>query len=60
MSLGHRLRAFAHELSPDQHAHANALLAGKYGEEYGIDGSGSEEDDGENQDTFIVIESVQQ
>lgn len=58
--LGPQIEAFAHELPLEQHAHANALLAGKYGEEYGGEGAGLEEGDGEHQETFMVIEPVQQ
>ena len=51
--LGPQIEACARELPADQHAHANAVLARKYGEEYEVDVS--EGDDG-NEETFIEIE----
>jgi PPOX class probable F420-dependent enzyme len=52
--LGPQIEASAHELPADLHAHANAVLAGKYGEEYEVDAS----DDDESEETFIEIEPV--
>ena len=54
--LGPEIEASAHELPADQHAHANVVLAEKYGQEYEGDGSGG--DDG-YEETFIEIEPVQ-
>ncbi len=54
--LGPQIEASAHELPTDQHAHANAVLAGKYGAEYGVDVKA--ENDG-SEETFIEIEPVQ-
>jgi hypothetical protein len=54
--LGPQVEALARELSPDQHAHANAILAEKYGEEYEMDVS---EDDAGDDETFIEIEPTQ-
>jgi len=51
--LGPQVEAYAHELPADRHAHANALLAQKYGEEYEMDSSG----EGEDEETFIEIVS---
>lgn len=53
--LGPQIEASAYELPTDQHAHANAILARKYGEEYEVDAS--EGDDG-SEETFIAIEAV--
>jgi PPOX class probable F420-dependent enzyme len=50
--LGPLIEAFARELPADQHPHANALLAQKYGEEYEMDSSEGEEAD---EETFIEI-----
>jgi PPOX class probable F420-dependent enzyme len=54
--LGPQIDASARELPPDRYAHANAILAEKYGEEYETDGS---EDDAGDNETFIEIEPVQ-
>jgi uncharacterized protein len=51
--LGPQVEALARELPADQHAHANALLAQKYGEEYEMDSSG----EGDEEETFIEIVS---
>jgi hypothetical protein len=50
--LGPQIEAYAHELPVDQHAHANAVLAQKYGEQYEMDTS---EADGEDEETFIEL-----
>jgi uncharacterized protein len=54
--LGSPIEASARELPPDRYAHANAILAEKYGEEYETDVS---EDDAGDNETFIEIEPVQ-
>ena len=51
--LGPQIEGYAHELPPVQHAHADALLASKYGAQYEMDSS-SEEDE----ETFIEIASL--
>ena len=53
--LGPEIEAYARELSPVEHDHADALLASKYGAEYEMDSSieGQEED----KETFIEIAS---
>jgi len=55
--LGPQIEASAHELPAHQHAHANAVLARKYGEEYGVDVKAG---DDESEETFIEIEPVQE
>jgi len=54
--LGPQIDAYAHELPAVQHAHADALLASKYGAEYEMDTSseGHEEDE----ETFIEVASL--
>jgi uncharacterized protein len=54
--LGPQIEAFAHQLPVDQHAHANTLLASKFGDDYEMDSS--EEYSGEEEETFIGIEPV--
>jgi PPOX class probable F420-dependent enzyme len=54
--LGPQMEASAHELPADQHAHANAVLARKYGKEYEVDAS----DDNGSEETFIEIYPVQE
>jgi PPOX class probable F420-dependent enzyme len=39
--LGQQIEAIAHELPDAQHAHADALLARKYGAAYEVDSSGA-------------------
>jgi PPOX class probable F420-dependent enzyme len=56
--LGPQIEACAHELHADQHAHANAVLARKYGDEYEIDVS--EGNVGNEEETFIEIDPVQE
>jgi uncharacterized protein len=51
--LGPQIEAYAHELPVAQHAHADALLAQKYGEEYEMDSTGEEGE--EYEETFIEI-----
>ena len=51
--LGPEIEAYAHELPPAQHAHADALLASKYGAEYDMDSSSDEQEGIE--ETFIEI-----
>ncbi len=51
--LGPEIEASAHELPVAQHAHADALLAEKYGEEYEMDSSGEGEE--LDEETFIEI-----
>ena len=53
--LGSQIEAYAHELPVAQHAHANALLAQKYGEQYEMDAS---EVDDEDEETFIELVSI--
>src|SRR5438132_13556944 len=53
--LGPQIEAYARELPLAQHAHANALLAQKYGEQYEMDSS---EADGEDEETFIEVVST--
>src|SRR5579864_3917914 len=53
--LGPQVEAYARELPVAQHAHANAVLAEKYGEEYETD---SPEADGEEEETFIEVVST--
>jgi PPOX class probable F420-dependent enzyme len=52
--LGSQMEAYARELPVAQHAHANAFLAQKYGEQYEMDSS---ETDGEDEETFIEVVS---
>lgn len=52
--LGPQIEACAHELPVAQHAHANAVLAQKYGEQYEMDSS---EADDEDEETFIEVVS---
>src|SRR5947209_7334708 len=49
--LGPQVEAYAYELPADQHAHANALLAQKYGQEYEMESS----DEEEVEESFIEI-----
>ncbi len=51
--LGPEIEASAHELPVAQHAHADALLAEKYREEYEMDSSGEGEE--LDEETFIEI-----
>jgi PPOX class probable F420-dependent enzyme len=53
--LGPQIEAYARELPVAQHAHANAVLAQKYGEQYEMDSS---EADGEDEETFIEVVST--
>ncbi len=53
--LGPQIEAYARELPVDQHAHAAALLAQKYGEEYEMDSSGEGEE--ADEETFIELAS---
>lgn len=50
--LGPQIGAYAGELPVAQHAHANAVLAKKYGEQYEMDSS---EAGGEDEETFIEV-----
>jgi PPOX class probable F420-dependent enzyme len=50
--LGPQIKGYARELPVAQHAHANAVLAQKYGEQYEMDSS---EADGEDEETFIEV-----
>ena len=52
--LGPQIEASARELPVAQHAHANAVLAEKYGEQYEMD---SPEADNEDEETFIEVVS---
>ena len=52
--LGPQIEGYARELSVAEHAHANAVLAEKYGEQYEMD---SPEADGEDEETFIEVVS---
>jgi PPOX class probable F420-dependent enzyme len=52
--LGPQIEGYARELPEAQHAHANAVLAQKYGEQYEMD---SPEADGEDEETFIEVVS---
>jgi PPOX class probable F420-dependent enzyme len=54
--LGPPIEASAHELPVAQHAHADALLAQKYREEYEMDSSG--EGGEEYEETYIEIVST--
>jgi uncharacterized protein len=53
--LGPEIEAYARELPITQHAHANAVLAQKYGEQYEMD---SRDADGEDEETFIEVVST--
>ncbi len=50
--LGPAIEAYARELPVAEHAHANAVLAQKYGGQYEMD---SLEADGEDEETFIEV-----
>ncbi len=50
--LGPQIEGYARELPVAQHAHANAVLAQKYGKQYEMDPS---ETDGEDEETFIEV-----
>ena len=52
--LGPQVEGYARELPVAEHAHANAVLAQKYGEQYEMDSS---EADGEDEETFIEVVS---
>jgi PPOX class probable F420-dependent enzyme len=54
--LGSQINVYAHELPAIQHAHADALLASKYGAEYEMDTSSEEYE--EDEETFIEIASL--
>ena len=53
--LGPEIEAYARELPEAEHAHANAVLAQKYGEQYEMD---SPEADGEDEETFLEVVST--
>ena len=53
--LGPQIEAYARELPEAQHAHANAVLAQKYGEQYEMDSS---EVDSDDEETFIEVIST--
>src|SRR5205085_12550045 len=53
--LGPQIEGYARELPEAEHAHANAVLAQKYGEQYEMD---SPEADGEDEETFIEVVST--
>ena len=53
--LGPQIEAYARELPVALHAHANAVLAKKYGEQYEMDSS---EPSGEDEETFIEVVSI--
>src|SRR5207248_5563218 len=55
--LGPPIEAYAHELPVAQHAHADAILAQKYREEYEMDSSG--EGGEEYEETYIEIVSTE-
>jgi PPOX class probable F420-dependent enzyme len=55
--LGPQIEAYARELPVAQHAHANAVLAQKYGEQYEMD---PRDADGEDEETFIEVVSSPQ
>src|SRR5436305_8983857 len=50
--LGPEIEGYARELPVAEHAHANAVLAQKYEEQYEMDSS---EADGEDEETFIEV-----
>jgi PPOX class probable F420-dependent enzyme len=52
--LGPQIEAYARELPVAQHAHANAVLARKYGEQYEMDASKAGDED---EETFIELEN---
>ena len=52
--LGPQIEGYARELPVAEHAHANAVLAQKYGEQYEMDSS---EADVEDEETFIEVVS---
>ena len=52
--LGPEIEGYARELPVAEHAHANAVLAQKYGEQYEMDSSEAE---GEDEETFIEVVS---
>ena len=54
-ALGPEIEAYARELPVAEHAHANAVLSEKYGEQYEMD---SPEADGEDEETFIEVVST--
>jgi PPOX class probable F420-dependent enzyme len=53
--LGPQIEGYACELPAAQHAHTNAVLAQKYGEQYEMD---SPEAGGEDEETFIEVVSI--
>ena len=53
--LGPEIEGYARELPVAEQAHANAVLAQKYGEQYEMD---SPEADGEDEETFIEVVST--
>jgi uncharacterized protein len=54
-ALGAQIEGYARELPVAEQAHANAVLAQKYGEQYEMD---SPEADGEDEETFIEVVST--
>src|SRR6266700_7854896 len=52
--LGPQIEAYARELPVAQHAHANAVLAQKYGEQYEMDALEAEDED---EETFLELAS---
>ena len=52
--LGPQIEAYARELPVAQHAHADALLAQKYGEQYEMDALEAEDED---EETFLELAS---
>jgi uncharacterized protein len=53
--LGPQIEGYARELPVAEHAHANAVLAQKYGEQYEMDPS---EVDSDDEETFIEVVST--
>ena len=53
--LGPQIEGYARELPVAQHAHANAVLAQKYGEQYEMDSSEAGDED---EETFIEVVST--
>ena len=53
--LGPQIEGYARELPIAQHAHANAVLAEKYGEQYEMDSSEAGDED---EETFIEVIST--
>ena len=53
--LGPEIEGYARELPIAQHAHANAVLAEKYGEQYEMDSSEAGDED---EETFIEVVST--